>query len=501
MRESKQRSELHKQIWGIANTLRGAVEGWDFRNYVLGFLFYRYISEDFADYAGSGYADASDNDAKKIKEKALKEKGYFILPSELFKNVKAEANGLENIEKRIKSVFRSIEESGPMMTGLFSQCDPESEKLGLSTEERRKNTIGLLRGIGDMKLDTEGDNKIDVFGDAYEYLISMYASSAGKLGGECYSPQCLSRLTALIGLGGRKKVRSIYDPAAGSGSLLMQPVMMLGSGNIGAGVFCQDISPIAAILSRMNMILHGLKGDQIHMAVGNTVTAPVKWGKEPFDLIVCNPPFSVSVTKEKAAELENDERFSPAGTFPPYRRVDMAFVMHCASCLADDGTAAIICYPGILYRIGKEKEIRKYLADSGIIDAVIQLPKKMFFGTKSQVCLLVLRKERKDRSVLFADASSLYRKEGKNNILTESNIQELYRMYMDRNSLPEYARLVSPEEIAEAEYNLLPSVYISERKEDCDITLREISEELEKTVKKEEELRRRIRDIVAQFPE
>lgn len=501
MDRTKQRAELHKKIWGIANDLRGAVEGWDFRNYVLGFLFYRFISEDFADAMGNGYAHLSDANAEKTKKEAARRKGYFILPSELFQNVRSCAEREKNIEKKIESIFGHIEESGSLMSGMFSECDPKSTKLGAGREERRKNIISLLEGIGSIDFGTSSEYRIDVFGDAYEYLISMYASNAGKVGGEYYSPQELSRLTALIGLGGRKSVRGIYDPASGSGSLLLQPVMMLGTAHIGNGVFGQDISQPSAVLSRMNMILHGLAEDKIHIAVGNTITDPVRWDQKAFDLIVSNPPFSISIDREKASLLESDSRFAPAGAFPSYQRADMAFVMHCLDYLADDGTAAIVCYPGLLYRIGSEKKIREYLIKSNVVDAVIQLPAKLFFGTRSPVCLLVLKKSRKEKDVLFADASSQFKKAVTTNVLTEDNIQSIYYAYMHRDRLPDYARLVSPEEIAEVDYNLMTSIYIRKRKSGCDMTLKDVNEKLKETLKREEELRKRIDDIVAQFPD
>ena len=396
MDREQQRSELYKGIWQIANDLRGAVDGWDFKNYVLGMLFYRYISENMTGYINKGehdagntdfdYTEMSDEDAKEAREGLIEEKGFFILPSELFCNVRKNANNNENLNETLDKVFRDIEESSigteseRDMKGLFDDIDVNSNKLGGSVSERNKRLVSLLNGIGSMNLGSYEDNSIDAFGDAYEYLMGMYAANAGKSGGEYFTPQEVSRLLTLIGLNGRKQVNKVYDPACGSGSLLLQSAKILGNDNVRLGYYGQEKNVTTYNLCRINMFLHNIGYEKFDIAQGDTLTDPKHWDDEPFDLIVSNPPYSTKWVGDSDSVLANDERFNVAGALAPKSKADLAFVMHSLSWLSNEGTAAIVCFPGIMYRGGKEKTIRKYLVERNFVDAVIQMPSNLFYG-------------------------------------------------------------------------------------------------------------------------
>ena len=441
MDREQQRSELYKGIWQIANDLRGAVDGWDFKNYVLGMLFYRYISENMTGYINKGehdagntdfdYAEMSDEDAKEAREGLIEEKGFFILPSELFCNVRKNANNNENLNETLDKVFRDIEESSigteseRDMKGLFDDIDVNSNKLGGSVSERNKRLVSLLNGIGSMNLGSYEDNSIDAFGDAYEYLMGMYAANAGKSGGEYFTPQEVSRLLTLIGLNGRKQVNKVYDPACGSGSLLLQSAKILGNDNVRLGYYGQEKNVTTYNLCRINMFLHNIGYEKFDIAQGDTLTDPKHWDDEPFDLIVSNPPYSTKWVGDSDSVLANDERFNVAGALAPKSKADLAFVMHSLSWLSNEGTAAIVCFPGIMYRGGKEKTIRKYLVERNFVDAVIQMPSNLFYGTSIQTCLLILRKAKENDKTVFIDASAEFVSATNSNKLSEENIQTI----------------------------------------------------------------------------
>ena len=441
MDREQQRSELYKGIWQIANDLRGAVDGWDFKNYVLGMLFYRYISENMTGYINKGehdagntdfdYAEMSDEDAKEAREGLIEEKGFFILPSELFCNVRKNANNNENLNETLDKVFRDIEEfsigteSERDMKGLFDDIDVNSNKLGGSVSERNKRLVSLLNGIGSMNLGSYEDNSIDAFGDAYEYLMGMYAANAGKSGGEYFTPQEVSRLLTLIGLNGRKQVNKVYDPACGSGSLLLQSAKILGNDNVRLGYYGQEKNVTTYNLCRINMFLHNIGYEKFDIAQGDTLTDPKHWDDEPFDLIVSNPPYSTKWVGDSDSVLANDERFNVAGALAPKSKADLAFVMHSLSWLSNEGTAAIVCFPGIMYRGGKEKTIRKYLVERNFVDAVIQMPSNLFYGTSIQTCLLILRKAKENDKTVFIDASAEFVSATNSNKLSEENIQTI----------------------------------------------------------------------------
>ena len=435
-----ERAELHKTIWRIANDLRGSVDGWDFKSYVLGMLFYRFISENLAGYVNRGehaagdpnfdYAMLPDADAEEARRGLVAEKGFFIWPSELFENVREHAPRDENLNETLERVFGNIEasavgtDSESDLKGLFDDLDVNSSKLGNTVAKRNEKLVKLLDAIGDLPLGNFEDHTIDLFGDAYEYLMQMYASQAGKSGGEYYTPQEVSEVLARIAVAGKKRVNKVYDPACGSGSLLLKFAKVLGKDNVG-GFFGQEINLTTYNLARINMFLHDVNFEDFNIAHGDTLTDPQHWDDEPFEAIVSNPPYSIKWDGDANPLLINDERFAPAGVLAPKSKADLAFTMHMLSWLAVNGTAAIVEFPGVLYRGGAEQKIRKYLIDNNYVDAVIQLPPDLFFGTTIATCVIVLKKSKKDNSVLFVDASAEFKRLGNKNKLTPVNQENI----------------------------------------------------------------------------
>ena len=421
IRKEQEREELHKAIWSIADDLRGSVDGWDFKQYVLGMMFYRYISENLTNYINAGereagdtdfdYAKLSDEEAEPAREGLVQEKGFFILPSELFSNVRARAKDDENLNETLERVFNNIEnsakgsESEDDFSGLFDDLDVNSNKLGATVAKRNDKLVKLMNGVGEMKLGNYQDNTIDAFGDAYEFLMSMYASNAGKSGGEFFTPQEVSELLTRLAVVGKTEVNKVYDPACGSGSLLLKAAKVLGKDNIRQGFFGQEINLTTYNLCRINMFLHDISFDKFDIANEDTLISPQHWDDEPFEVIVSNPPYSIKWVGDDDPILINDPRFSPAGVLAPKSKADMAFIMHSLSWLATNGTAAIVCFPGVMYRGGAEKKIRKYLVENNYLDCIIQLPSNLFFGTSIATCIMVMKKSKVDNKVLFIDAT------------------------------------------------------------------------------------------------
>lgn len=516
--KEQERNELYKAIWAMANELRGAVDGWDFKMYVLGFIFYRFLSEDFSNYindneknAGNNnfnYASMSDEDAILGKEDLIKSKGYFILPSELFENVCKNASSNEDLNETLARIFINIEESAKGtkaekdFTGLFSDIDLDSKnKLGTTTAERNRKLTSILNAINSMNLGNVKEHRIDAFGDAYEYLIKMYASSAGKSGGEFFTPQEVSNLLARLAIMDKKQIRKVYDYACGSASLLLQPGKVIGYENITMGFFGQDINPTSYNLARINMFLHGIDFTKFDIACGDSLTNPKHWDDEPFDVIVSNPPYSIKWIGDNDITLINDDRFSSAGVLAPKNKADFAFLMHALSWLASDGVAANVVFPGILYRGGTEAKIRQYLVDNNYIDTVIQLPENLFFGTTISTCILVLKKDlKKDQSIRFIDASKYCVKVTNANKLTEENINDIYNLYMNRNEDIKYvAKTVKYEEIVKNKYNLSVSTYVEKEDTREKIDIKVLNKEIKKTVIKINELRDKIDEIVREL--
>ena len=515
IRKEQERDELHRAIWAIADELRGAVDGWDFKNYVLGTMFYRYISENLCNYINAGeieagnadfdYAKLSDEEAEEAREGLVQEKGFFILPSELFCNVRARAGGDENLNETLETVFRHIEgsaqgsESEGSFAGLFDDYDVNSNKLGATVSKRNEKLVKLLNGVADMKLGDVKDHQIDAFGDAYEYLMTMYASNAGKSGGEFFTPADVSELLTRLGTVGKTEVNKVCDPACGSGSLLLKAVKVLGRDAVRNGFYGQEINITTYNLCRINMFLHDIGFDKFDIACEDTLTNPQHWDDEPFELIVSNPPYSIKWAGDDNPLLINDPRFAPAGVLAPKSKADLAFIMHSLSWLASNGTAAIVCFPGILYRGGTEKKIRQYLIDNNFIDCVIQLPSNLFFGTSIATCIMVLKKNKADSKTLFIDASGECIKVTNNNKLTPENIDRIVDTFAGHAEVAHFSHLAAYEEIREQEYNLSVSTYVEQEdtREVIDITA--LNAEIEKIVAREQVLREEIDKIIAEI--
>lgn len=508
-----QRAELHKTIWRIANDLRGAVDGWDFKSYVLGMLFYRFISENLASYINRSerdagdpafdYAKLADGQAEFGRKETVEEKGFYILPSELFRNVRARAPRDPNLNETLARVFKHIEGSAvgtdaeDDLKGLFDDLDVNSSKLGNTVAKRNEKLVKLLDAIGDLPLGNFEDNSIDLFGDAYEYLMQMYASSAGKSGGEYYTPQEVSELLARITVLGKTQVNKVYDPAVGSGSLLLKFDKVLGKGGVRQGFYGQEINLTTYNLARINMFLHDVNYEQFDIAHGDTLIDPAHWDDEPFEAIVSNPPYSIKWEGDANPLLINDPRFAPAGVLAPKSKADLAFTMHILSWLAVNGTAAIVEFPGVLYRGGAEQKIRNYLIDNNYVDAVIQLPPDLFFGTTIATCIIVLKKSKSDNAVLFVNATAEFARTGNKNKLTPDHQQRILDAFGERANVDHFASLVSNEDIAANAYNIAVSSYVEaeDSREVVDIT--ELNAEIARIVARQAELRTSIDAIVA----
>lgn len=530
MASNHQREELHKAIWSIADDLRGSVDGWDFKQYVLGIMFYRYISENIANYINEGereatgdttfdYANLEDSEAEFERDNLVTEKGFFIRPSELFCNVIKSAksdsatftdsegktkNIKDNLNEYLEMIFNNIENSAKGtqseddFSGLFDDIDVNSNKLGATVAKRNEKLLKILDGIAGINLDYK-DNDIDAFGDAYEFLMSMYASNAGKSGGEFYTPQEVSELLTKLAILDKKEVNKVYDPACGSGSLLLKSAKILGKDNVRNGFYGQEINLTTYNLCRINMFLHDIGYDKFNIACEDTLTMPKHWDDEPFEVIVSNPPYSIKWAGDDNAILINDERYSPAGVLAPKSKADFAFIMHSLSWLAPNGTASIVCFPGILYRGGAEQKIRRYLIDNNFIDSIIQLPDNLFFGTSIATCIMVLKKGKKDNSTLFINASKECVKVTNNNRLTDKNIDNIVKIFKDRKDINHIAKLIPNKEIAQNNYNLSVSTYVEQEDTREKIDIVKLNNEIAQIVARENELRNEIDKIILEI--
>ena len=514
-KKEQEREELHKAIRNIANGLRGSVDGWDFKQYVLGFMFYRYISENIANYinhdeheAGNpdfDYAELSDEEAEEARADMVKTKGFFILPSQLFVNVRKRADKDENLNETLEKIFQAIEnsaqgtESEDDFKGLFDDIDVNSNKLGATVLKRNEKLVKLLNGIGEMKLGDYKDNTIDAFGDAYEFLMGMYASNAGKSGGEYFTPQEVSELLTHLTLAGKTEVNKVYDPACGSGSLLLKFAKILGKEHVRQGFFGQEINLTTYNLCRINMFLHDIDFDKFDIANEDTLISPQHWDDEPFEAIVSNPPYSTKWARDSNPLLINDPRFSPAGILAPKSYADMAFIMHSLSWLATNGTAAIVCFPGIFYRGGAEKKIRQYLVDNNFIDCIIQLPCNLFFGTSIAPCIMVLKKSKTDNALLFIDATNECEKVTNNNKLRQEDIDHILGWFTERKDVPYIARLVQNSEIGENDYNLSVSTYVEKEDKSERVDIAVLNQQIAEIVAREQVLREEIDKIIAEI--
>ena len=536
----QERTELHAKIWKIADDLRGAVDGWDFKSYVIVAMFYRFLSENLTEYINElqeeddpnfDYADLPDDEiTDEVRDDIISSKGFFIQPSDLFANVLARANENaahttkeanlftasgaashepEFLNVRLSRIFKRIEDSASGTAsesdfkGLFSDFDVNSPKLGGTLPTREKRLLDVLNGVAAMNLSHSG-NRIDAFGDAYEYLMAMYASNAGKSGGEFFTPQEVSELLAKIAVSGQKEINKAYDPACGSGSLLLK-VKSEAERKIKSGVlkgfYGQEINLTTYNLCRINMILHGVPFNRFDIRNGDTLVSPAEehWSEEPFDVIVSNPPYSIKWVGDDNPLMINDPRFAPAGVLAPKSKADLAFVLHSLAWLSERGAAAIVCFPGIMYRGGAEQKIRKYMVLNNYVDCVIQLPGNLFFGTSIATCVMVLRKNKKDDTVLFIDASREFVKVTNNNKLTDANIAKIVDAYVARKPIEYFARPVPYDEIAENDFNLSVSTYVEQEDTREKIDIVQLNAEIKRIVAREQELRDAIDKIVAEI--
>jgi type I restriction enzyme M protein len=505
-----QRQELQAKIWRIANDVRGSVDGWDFKQFVLGTLFYRFISENFTNYIEGGdesvnYANYPDKDiSPDIKDDAIKTKGYFIYPSQLFKNVAKTANTNPNLNTDLKAIFDAIESSAngypsePDIKGLFADFDTTSTRLGNTVESKNLRLAAVLKGVQELNFGNFEDSEIELFGDAYEFLIGNYAANAGKSGGEFFTPTHVSKLIAQLAMHKQVKVNKIYDPAAGSGSLLLQAKKHFDNHIIEEGFYGQEVNHTTYNLARMNMFLHNINYDKFNIALGNTLTDPYYGDEKPFDAIVSNPPYSIKWKGDEDPTLINDDRFAPAGVLAPKSKADFAFVLHALSYLSSKGRAAIVCFPGIFYRGGAEQKIRKYLVDNNFVETIISLAPNLFYGTPIAVTILVLSKHKSENKTQFIDASGedFFKKVTNNNMLTDSHIENIMRMFDNKEDVAFVAKTIDNLKIAGNDYNLSVSSYVEtkDNREKFDIV--ELNNEVSKTVEKIDKLRADIGSII-----
>ena len=513
MTKEQEREELHRTIWQIANDLRGSVDGWDFKSYVLGLLFYRFISENLTSYINReeqrtgnsdfDYAKLSDKDAEFGRADTVKEKGFYILPSVLFENVRRKAKNDANLNETLSNVFKNIENSAKGtdseddLKGLFDDIDVNSNKLGATVQKRNELLVKLIESIGGLELGNYQDNTNDTFGDTYEYLMTMYASNAGKSGGEFFTPQEVSELLANIAVVGKKQVNKVYDPACGSGSLLLKFSKVLGKENVRQGFYGQETSLTIYNLCRINMFLHDINYEKFDIAHGDTLLEPKHWDDEPFDAIVSNPPYSIKWDGDRNPLLINDPRFSPAGVLAPKSKADLAFTMHMLSWLSTSGTAAIVEFPGVLYRGGAELKIRKYLIDNNYVDTVIQLPPDLFFGTTIATCIVVLKKSKKDNATLFIDASSEFVRDGNKNKLSKTNIEKILNAFIERIDDAHFTKLVLNSNIAKNDYNIAVSSYVEQEDNSEVVDIQKLNVHIAEIVERQSKLHNAIDEIIA----
>jgi len=492
-----QKKQLEQQLWNIANTLRGKMNADEFRDYILGFIFYKYLSEKMFRYAdfilkqdGIKYSDIKEETAKgkeyieAIKEEALSKLGYFLKPSELFSEVAKRGNSdkegennfiLEDLQKILNNIQLSTmgTESEDDFDNLFEDLDLTSTKLG-RTESAKNELIAKVLSHLD-KIDFHLENtELDVLGDAYEYLIGQFASGAGKKAGEFYTPQEVSKVLAKLVTTGKSKLKSVYDPTCGSGSLLLRVAREVQEVS---NFYGQELNRTTYNLARMNMILHDVHYRKFDIKQEDTLEHPQHIDKK-FEAIVANPPFSAQWSASPL--FMTDDRFSQYGRLAPSSKADFAFVQHMIHHLAENGTMAIVLPHGVLFRGGAEQHIRKYLIeDRNYLDAVIGLPANVFYGTSIPTCILVFKKCRENpEDVLFIDASQYFEKVKNQNVLREPDIDKIISTYRDRIEEDKYSKRATLKEIAGNDYNLNIPRYVDTFEAEDSIDINKLADEL-----------------------
>lgn len=503
-----QKKELQKQLWNIANELRGKMNADEFRDYILGFIFYKYLSEKMEKYADKllksddiKYAEINDDSDKleeyvvAIKEQAVDNLGYFLRPDELFHHVALQGSTdsddlIETLEKILTSIEHSTmgSDSEEDFEKLFSELDLNASKLGKTVVERGKLISKVLLHLDKIDFRLE-DSKVDILGDAYEYLISRFAAGAGKKAGEYYTPQEVSEILARIVTAGKKKLKSVYDPACGSGSLLLRIGRHVGVGQY----FGQELNNTTYNLARMNMILHDVRFDRFNIKQEDTLEHP-QHAEFRFEAVVANPPFSA---KWSANPLHlQDDRFSQYGKLAPASKADYAFIQHMVYQLDDNGTMAVVMPHGVLFRGAAEGHIREFLIkEKNYLDTVIGLPANLFFGTSIPACILVFKKCRENPdNVLFIDASKHFEKGKNQNRLREEDIKKIIETYESRKAEDKYSYVAKLSEIKENDYNLNIPRYVDTFEEEEPIDLDEVVAEIKKIDAQERELSKKIKE-------
>ena len=407
----------------------------------------------------------------------------------------------------LKAIFDAIENSASgypsekVIKGLFADFDTTSNRLGNTVKDKNTRLAAVIKGVEGLDFGNFEDNQIDLFGDAYEYLISNYAANAGKSGGEFFTPQSVSKLIAKLATHGQTTINKIYDPAAGSGSLLLQAKKQFDNHVIQEGFYGQEINHTTYNLARMNMFLHNVNYDKFNIALGNTLTNPQFGDEKPFDAIVSNPPYSINWIGSDDPTLINDDRFAPAGVLAPKSKADFAFVLHCLSYLSGKGRAAIVCFPGIFYRGGAEQKIRKYLVDNNFVETVISLAPNLFYGTSIAVNILVLSKHKTETNIQFIDASGeeFYKKEMNNNILLQEHIDAIMQLFDSKEEKEYVSKNIDNEKIAEGNYDLSVSSYVDKKDTREVIDIDVLNAEIKKTVKNIDRLRSEIDAIISEI--
>jgi type I restriction enzyme M protein len=497
-----QKKQLEKQLWDAANDLRGKMNADEYRDYLLGFIFYKYLSEKIELYAdkllqadGVKYAeiDESTDEGAELVDHVLENSrddiGYFLKPSQLFHHVAVHGPTNDRLIEDIYKVLRSIEQSTQGadseddFVGLFNEMDLNAPKLGKSVSERNKLIAKLLLHLDKIDFKLE-DSKIDVLGDAYEILISKFASGAGKKAGEFYTPQEVSEILSMIVTNGKTRLKSVYDPTCGSGSLLLRVAKHVQ--DVGR-FYGQELNNTTYNLARMNMLLHDVRFDRFDIQQDNTLESP-QHAELRFEAVVANPPFSA---KWSADPLHlQDERFSQYGKLAPSSKADYAFIQHMVYQLDENGTMATVMPHGVLFRGASEGHIREILIrEKNYLDAVIGLPSNLFYGTSIPACILVLKKCRESpENVLFIDSSKHFEKGKNQNRLRESDIQKIIETYQKRETIDKYSYVATLDEIKENDYNLNIPRYVDTFEEEEPIDLAEVTKEIKSLQSKESEI-------------
>ena len=505
----EQKKILEQQLWNIANTLRGKMNADEFRDYILGFIFYKYLAEKMEIYANSileedkiQFRNIDENTAEgleyieAIREEALETLGYFLKPSELFSEIAKRGNSdtntfiLEDLQKILTNIQLSTmgTQSEEDFDNLFEDMDLNSTKLGKSAEARNAIIVKVLVHLDEIDFKLE-HTELDVLGDAYEYLIGQFASGAGKKAGEFYTPQEVSKILAKIVTTGKNRLKSVYDPTCGSGSLLLRVAREVKDVN---NFYGQEMNRTTYNLARMNMILHGVHYRQFDIKQEDTLEHPQHLNDMPFEAIVANPPFSAKWSANPL--FLNDDRFSQYGKLAPSSKADFAFVQHMIYHLAENGTMAIVLPHGVLFRGAAELHIRKYLIEQkNYLDAVIGLPANIFYGTSIPTCILVFKKCKEDPDhILFIDASKEFEKVKNQNMLREEHIDKIVETYRNRTTIEKYSHLATLKEVEENDYNLNIPRYVDTFEAEEEIDIQAVMQEIKSLEAKRAELDKEI---------